>query len=490
MVSMMTHPTDKLPPEILERIAYFAGGYVMCVLGINPYSTELTRNGMFLSGGPGVALDQIFLHDGDPRALMTLCKMGEGVTPADLVIAKAVATHSPKILARVFAIWDTTESDTGLHMSMGQDFRFGVDNITCSSDNYMYTVGCRNVYYLNRGIHDRIHEDVSYVSDPSIDEGLPATEEAYDKMYPYASPYWKMRMAIKMGRMGDVYHLLDDGEDILDGSREMEHLSTEEIIGLYNRRNPDMFTYEGYDEKYPDGTIRILCDRVSTFEELDGIHDKESPGYIQASRYFLGTPGYIHHMFTDIAIDTNRDVALDNIIGGLWGDEDGYACVIDAMDKRGWTLDMILDKLGDTFVTRWMTMEHMRKSKAEFFREGLISLDDLLHTDDIMVGPLKGLDHDIVRDILHRAPKVSIGCVDELLWVWHEFGDGMIMGPEDEGSAYVYISEGIWSYPKLCGKELVGSDVEFYQQSVNVYLCWKAYTTETIGTTVNISSVE
>ncbi|KAG0059953.1 hypothetical protein BGZ89_012668 [Linnemannia elongata] len=431
-----TNSVRHLPPEILERIVYFANGYVMCVLGINPYGSSLARNGMFLSGGPGVALDQIFLHGGDPRALLTVHRMGEGVTPAELVIAKAVATRSPKILARVFAIWGTTESDIGLHTSMMLDFRFGVDNITCSPDN-RYIVGYRNVYYINRGVYDRIHEDVDvlYASHPDIDGGLPATEDAYDKMYPHASSYWKMRMALRMGRMENVYQLLDSGERWR--AFNIEYLSVDNLIGIYNRYGPGL---RGRRDKDTPGDILVaLCGKVSTLEELDGIHDKSSPGYIQASRYLLGTPGYIHSMFTGIALDTHRHTALENIIGSLpEGDIHSSMYVVDAMISRGWTQDMIADKFGDTRGTPVGYGPEV--GRMELFLKGLMSLDELLLSESITTECLKELDPDVIHEIIHHpSSEVFVESVDGLLWMWRTFDDEM--GSVEKETSYLYVSQ-------------------------------------------------
>lgn len=475
---MMTveHNSYRLPLEILERVAYFAGGYVMCILGINPYSTCLARNGMFLSGGPGVALDQIFLHGGDPRALLTVYGMREGVIPADLAITKAVATRSPKILARVFAIWGTTESDTGVYMSMVDDFRFGVDNITCSPDSYRYIVPHRNMYYLNRGVYDRIREDVDklYASTGDVDHGLPVTEEAYEKMYPHASPYWKINMAVKMRRMEDIYHLQDMGLASLDHSGcTMESLSVEELIGLYNRCNSEEDD-GGYYEENPGDIMVALCGRISTLDELDGILNKNSPGYIQAIRYFLGTPGYIHPRFTGIAIDTHKDTILDNIIGVMHvGDEDGCMHIIHEMEIRKWSLDMIMGRFRGTWVTMQVVMKYMNKDRAELFKEGLVSLDDLLLTGTTMIGSLRGLDHGIIRDIIHRARKICIGSVDELLWIWRDFGGEMTVG--SQGGPYLCISQGIWSYSAVYGSAFRGSHTEILQRRIDVYMCWNAY---------------
>lgn len=441
----------------------------MCVLGINPYGSSLARNGMFLSGGPGVALDQIFLHGGDPRALLTVHRMGEGVTPAELVIAKAVATRSPKILARIFAIWGTTGSDIGLHTSMMLDFRFGVDNITCSPDN-TYIVGYRNVYYINRGVYDRIQEnvDVPYRIHPEVDQGLPATEEAYDKMYPHAgSTCWKMHMALRMGRMENVYQLLNEGgrRDTAD----LMYLSVDNLIGVCNRHGP--WLRRSRDKDNPGDILVALCGKVSTLEELDGIHDKKSPGYIQASRYFLGTPGYIHPMFTGIALDTHRHTALENIIGSL-PDGDIYSSmyVVDAMISRGWTQDMIADKFGDTRGTPVGYGPEV--GRMELFLKGVMSLDELLLSESITAECLKELDPDVIHEIIHHpSSEVFVESVDGLLWMWRTFGDEM--GSVEKETSYLYVSQGMWNCPNFYRDK--GFHEKTYQGSIDVYMCWMAY---------------
>ncbi|KAF9425593.1 hypothetical protein BGZ76_003173 [Entomortierella beljakovae] len=463
-----------LPAEIVERIFYFTDGYTMSALGIDSTSSDIFHYSMFLSGGPGIALSEIFRQGGDFRALFTIRK----VIPADLAIAKAVATHDPKMLARVFAVWSTTQSDIGIYAAMVSDFRFGVDNITNSPGNNAL-IRYRNFYYLNRGVADRIDEsiDTPYLSTPSIDSGSPFTRAAYDKLYTCAFQFQKLYLAAKMGVMEDVYHQIENGLryrafSFIPFSDAIDYLPVSGVIDVYNR----------YVLSHPSSGLEELvvrlCKRVYNLEELDGIKNKDlSDGYSQASRYFTGTPGRIHPMLAGHAIDTRRDIVLDNIIAHALGNDE-YVTIIDAMVARDWTLDMIMAKLPPGVLTKNGIQKCMgRNDVLGKYKRGLLSLDGLLYSGGgLKVGGLRDLDRDSAKYIITRKQDLHLDDIDTLLWVWREFGQELtIQMDRSHQSAAVQISFGRW----MCSwdHQLLFTDYanESPEIIIDKYLCWRTF---------------
>lgn len=462
-----------LPQEILERIAYFAGGYTMSVLGMDSCNNHLLRNGMFLSGGPGKALSEILSLGGDSRALLTIRK----IIPADLAIAKAVATKNPRILARVFAIWDSCQSHTGLYLSLGEDFRFGLDNILCDPDKRVVITRYCNALLIQKGQLDRIDETIPnpYWGYLYGNLDIPMTKPIYDKLFPYITNYrMKLRMISLVGSIEEVLFMLQerrwDEDDIIYA---MEYAPRDIVIAVYNRYG------SGKDNMYDIEEIIVdLCERISTLEDLNGIENKlESNGYTQATRYFSESPGYIHYRLVGPAIDTHRYIALDNIIRYAEEGDDMY--IVKTMVDKGWTLDMILDKISVERITSANTSAWLSgEAKVELVKRGILQLEDILDNRTLYANALRSLDHDSALFVI-RNREIQLCNTDDMLWIWREFGIEMSISRDnvdlDDPTPIPEISRGLW----ICHGEYTWkfaiSSMKISQRIMDLYLCWTSY---------------
>lgn len=439
----------------------------MSILGMDSCNNQLLHHGMFLSGGPGKALSEILSLGGDSRALLTIRK----IIPADLAIAKAVAIKDPRMLARVFAIWDSCQSDTGLYASMIEDFRFGVDNIACNPSTKEYMVGYRNMYYLIKGVLDRIDESIDkpYKEYIPVYLGLSINDTVYDKLYPCTSNWGKLQLAAKMGRMRDFYCLLDTGTANLDGIRQvMDYLSVDRVIDIYNK----------YKHMYDlEKCIVGLCMKISTLEELAEIDDKDnSDGYTQATRYFMGISGYIHPMLTASAIDTHRDGVLDNII--RYANQEDYVEIVSTMDIKGWTLDMILEKISIEVLCTGETSFGLRvENRVELINRGILQLEDLGNIGYLKGSSLKSMNHDIALYVIRNAYQIYPDSIEVLLWIWHNFGLEVEVEADidDTYNADMGISRGKWVYHGDYQWAFMTPAPKLSRERIDVYLCWRAY---------------
>ncbi|KAG0041856.1 hypothetical protein BGZ83_001227, partial [Gryganskiella cystojenkinii] len=204
-----------LPLEILEKIASYTSGYVCCVLGLGLSSPPI-RQCMFLSGGPGRVLSEIFSRGGDPRALFTI----KEYVPSDIAIAKAVVTKDKRMLVRTFAIWGTKESVMGRFMAIKADFHDDVGMIdgTPHDDSLCYEtmVQYTNAYYLRMGKVDMVDESIYdpygvYVR--SLESPMEITPEVYKRIMGGPGDSCvrtKIRVASKMGALEDILRAVDE----------------------------------------------------------------------------------------------------------------------------------------------------------------------------------------------------------------------------------------------------------------------------------------
>ncbi|KAF9971886.1 hypothetical protein BGZ73_005054 [Actinomortierella ambigua] len=149
-----------IPQEILERIASHTNGFVCCILGLD-LSLPQIRQCLIRSGGPGVVLSEILSRGADPRALLTI----KEYIPPDLAIGKAVVTKDREILSRIFAIWNSRESNIGKYISAINDFSVGVDLIQGIYDDDLsfddeFLVQTTNAHYLRMGRWEMVDETI------------------------------------------------------------------------------------------------------------------------------------------------------------------------------------------------------------------------------------------------------------------------------------------------------------------------------------------